>query len=200
MSLSTYTDLVNAIPTWMARSDISSAAGDFVDLAVTQCNRDLSIEPMNTRVTLSTSNEFVALPVDYKSVMALYVATSPITSLPYRTRNFIESITYGSYTGTPLVYTIVGTDIQLAPAPDMAYSLYLDYKANFPALSSSNETNWLTDNAMDLLLYASLTQAAKYVRDDAAVKLWTQEYQLALEEVKAQDRSRVGGYLEMVAG
>lgn len=196
--LSTYTDLKNAIPSWTVRPDLDVFADDFVQLALAQCNRDLDIEAMNKRVSLSTSSEFVALPADVKSVMNLYVSGNPNSELPYRTRGVIMDISAGSNTGTPSIYTIVGSDIQLAPAPASTISLYLDYKAAFPALSDSNPTNWLTINGMDALLYASLAKASEFIRDDEGAKMWAARYEQAIAELRMQDRKLVGGPLEAV--
>jgi len=83
----------------------------------------------------------------------------------------------------------------LGPAPDTTYTFHIDYYAAFKPLSTANPTNWLTDHAMDLLLYTSLLQATPYLMADERVQLWQAAYQDALQSVTLADRDRDGSAL-----
>ena len=57
-------------------------------------------------------------------------------------------------TGTPEYYAYFDdTTIYVAPTPNSNIPVEISYRRRLPALSSSNLTNWLTDNASDALLY-----------------------------------------------
>ena len=73
----------------------------------------------------------------------------------------------------------------------MYISLY--YK-RLPALSDSNTTNWLIENAPDLLRYAALTGAAVHTRDADAHQLFDgKTVQLVKRVQRTDDREAFSG-------
>ena len=65
-----------------------------------------------------------------------------------------------------------------------------DYYQKLTALSASNETNWFTDNAPDLLLFGCLLAAVPFVGDDARAPMWQAQYSAVLRDVMNQDDGR----------
>lgn len=57
----------------------------------------------------------------------------------------------------------------------------------FTAISSTTATNWVLDDHPDVYLYATLIEAAPYLKDDARVPVWKSEY---AERVAAVRRAR----------
>ncbi|GAG54717.1 unnamed protein product [marine sediment metagenome] len=126
------------------------------------------------------------MPDDFSQVMEI---TSPDTKddayldyvAPYRMANESE----------PYFYSIQGSTILL---PTGIGSVVMNYIANFPELSESNLTNWLTDNAYDVLLYGSLSHAEGYLVNDARVALWNGAYEQGINEIIAEDdKARTSG-------
>ena len=64
MSLSTYTDLRNAVTGWLHRDDLAASAVDFIALAEARFRRQLRLRQQMTTAALSTvaGTETVALP------------------------------------------------------------------------------------------------------------------------------------------
>lgn len=73
-------------------------------------------------------------------------------------------------TAIPKYYAVVQPNkLRLAgtPASALVYALY--YSAPLAPLSASNLTNWLTDNAYDLLFKCCLAESASFLRMDKAL-------------------------------
>jgi hypothetical protein len=94
-----------------------------------------------------------------------------------------------SSTGIPKYYANYDEDsIILAPTPNAAYTIDLEYNALPTGLSSSNTTTWISNNAPALLLYACLVEAFKFLKGpDNLTQMYQQSYTNALQ-VLAQEQ------------
>lgn len=115
------------------------------------------------------------------------------TELEKRTYEFINSYWPDrTLLSQPLFYSDYGfSNYILSPTPDYAYPFELGYLELPPILSSAVQTNWLTNYAPDLLLYAILVEAEPYLRNKEDLPIWEQRYQQALASVNGQDDQRV---------
>ena len=66
-------------------------------------------------------------------------------------------------------------------------NLVILYWRKIPNLSDTVTTNWLLTKYPDLYLYASLSAAEGWLKDDPRIPLWSNAAQVALEEVQAHD-------------
>jgi len=57
------------------------------------------------------------------------------------------------------------------------------YRASIPALSDSNTSNWLLEEAPDAYLYGTLMQTAPWLREDERVAMWGSLYTQAIQSV-----------------
>ncbi len=92
--------------------------------------------------------------------------------------------------GTPKGYARVGDHFQLVPVnTEGVYAVSGVYYARLPALVATppDSTNWLTDNAPDLYLAASLTEAAAFAGDTAKRDYWQERFDRALGEIQDAD-------------
>lgn len=111
----------------------------------------------------------------------------------------------------PVGYVRIGSILYLiggntsAESP-LAYSMA--YYTTIPALSDTptvveapgggtttvyNTNNWLLTKEPGLYLYASLIETAPYLKDDARLAVWGQQYSDILSSIrKADDRARYG--------
>jgi hypothetical protein len=78
-----------------------------------------------------------------------------------------------------------------APTPDAAYPLEILYYELPPLLDDANETNWLTEFAPNVLLYASLVEATPFVKDDQRVQLWQGYYDRAISALNGEDLQKI---------
>jgi hypothetical protein len=57
-------------------------------------------------------------------------------------------------------------------------------------LSPQNQTNWLTDYAPDVLLYAILLEAVPFLKNDERIPVWESAYARGLASLNQQDDAR----------
>jgi len=79
----------------------------------------------------------------------------------------------------------------LAPTPDQAYEFEVLYYERIAPLSSTNQTNWLTQYAPNAMLYGTLLQAMPFLKNDARA-IFQQKYTEAITALKTEDVARVG--------
>lgn len=190
MSVSTYSELQTAIANWLHRDDLTAKIKDFIALAESRMNGDLSAREMETRATLSASasNAYVPLPLDLMEIRRLMLQTNPTRVLKYATPDELQQdFSYSDVTGQPIAFSVIGTQIQLAPIPDSDYSIEISYCQRIPALSDSNTSNWLLTLYPDAYLYDALCEAQPYIVNDARVAVFEQRYRTAVENINAID-------------
>ena len=95
-------------------------------------------------------------------------------------------------TGIPKYYANWDNDtIILAPAPNAAYTIELAYNAQPTGLSSSNTTTWVSTNVPQMLLYACLVEAFKFLKGpDNMLQTYESYYQQALSPFAGEQMGR----------
>lgn len=79
----------------------------------------------------------------------------------------------------------------LAPTPNAADTLEILYYEQPAFLGEDFQTNWLTEYAPDLLLYASLLEATPFLKKDERVQLWQAMYDRAAQALSGEDLKRI---------
>lgn len=103
--------------------------------------------------------------------------------------------------GQPKGCSILGDQLRLHPTPDGIYPIRLTYYAAIPVLTKAAPTNWLVTKYPELLLYATLLQAAPYTGDDERVALWETLYADVRRDIEREDRaSRFGNVVQSSRG
>jgi hypothetical protein len=179
VSISTYTELQTAVANWLARDDLTARIPEFITLAEAKFNRVLLHPRMETRDTLTVntllaSPEFLDLPTDFQTMrMVRLPDETGKPRLQFLTQTQMDDYRYSTdnVTGTPVYFTIVGDELELAPTPNEDMDIEVLYRANIPALAS-NSTNWLLTLAPDLYLYGTLLEASPYIQNDERLSVW----------------------------
>lgn len=189
MSITNYSELQGSVASWLNRGDLSANIPDLITLAECQLSRDLQARGMEAKVTLSTvvGTKTVALPTDMLEMRRLQVTGAYNQPLSYRSPDELSADFSDNSSGQPVVFTVVGANVELAPIPDAVYSLELTYKQRIPALTVSNTTNWLLTNWPDAYLWASLLAATPFIMNDARLPTWSQLYTKAVQGINDVD-------------
>lgn len=185
--MNTYSSLKQSIADWLARDDLASYIDGFIDIAEARVGLRLRIRAMETTATLSTvaGQDYVALPTGFAGIRGVYRDGSPQSSMSYYTPEQLNSIANTSR--APYAFTIRGDNMVFAGPSDSVYEVELHYYQKFTALSDSNTSNWLTENAPQVLLYAALQAAAEFIRDNEQAERWSALFVRALAEVESAD-------------
>lgn len=79
----------------------------------------------------------------------------------------------------------------LAATPDDAYPAEIVYYQQLPFLDEENQTNWLTDYAPRLLLYATLLEAEPFLKNDQRIAVWQSFYDREAGMLSGEDLSKI---------
>jgi hypothetical protein len=190
----TYAELVAAIKGY-AENDFPATAGSFsstdqlntfIEQAEQRIFNSIQFPVIRKNVTGTTTsgNKYLATPVDFLSVFSIAViaANGSYEFLLNKDVNFIrEAYPTPTDLGTPAYYALFNENtFILGPTPNSNYSTELHY-FYYPESIVTAGTSWLGDNFDSVLLYASLLEAAAFMKSDPdTIKNYTDRYNEAL--------------------
>ena len=79
----------------------------------------------------------------------------------------------------------------LTPTPDAAQVWEILYYEQPALLGDDFQTNWLTEYAPDLLLYATLLEATPFLKKDDRIQIWQAMYDRAAQAISGEDLKRI---------
>jgi hypothetical protein len=201
MAITSYSTLKTEIANWVDRDDLTDHLDTFIDLTEADINRRLRIQPMETVFSGSIASGVFALPSGYRETLVMYHADAAGGEIETKPLDWlIRQYPTRSSSGRPCFAARAGSNFEFGPYPDSTYALSGIYYKAFDALSSSNETNWLTTDAPDLLLYGCLVQAEAFGWNDARLPMIKGAYEQALDHIATEDtRQRTGRAPRMTA-
>ena len=192
-----YTSLVQNIKDFMEDdgTEFSAAIDTFIDITELKLSRELRIPAFRRRATstLTANDPVISMPTDMVSLENLHlIESNNRTLLLLRSDEFMmEYWPNRTATGSPRYYAYFDDDtLYVAPTPATNISVEISYRRRLPALSSSNLTNWLTDNASDALLYGSLVEASAFNRNYALQERYMAMYQKAVQDIAQEQQVR----------
>jgi hypothetical protein len=199
-----YTTLLTAVSDWLARSDLTTFAPNYVQNWEEKFYR----QPRNFGAWMETSALAVAftstavVPTDFLALRIAYLngqMRKPLIA------SSIDQL-YTAYprsgtSGIPKWIARDGANFVFGPTPSASFTLNGTYYAK-PILLRNAATDaaahWLILNAPDLCLYGSLLEAAPMLRDPEQTGIWSQMYQQAAGDyrdlMRKQDHS--GGSMQ----
>lgn len=174
MAITTYAELQQAIADWLNRADLDQQIPDFIQLAESTLNDVLRSTYMVTNTTVSLSAGRATLPTDALEIIYTQVQDTPSSPLEQITPQQLVMLRRARTrdAATPKFYAIIGREVVVTPTPGSATSLDIDYYQQIPALSDSNTSNWLLDEAPHVYLYTSLLHATPFLMDDVRYQVF----------------------------
>lgn len=110
-------------------------------------------------------------------------------------RSYEYSTTYWpdrTQVGTPRFYADYNYgNFLIVPTPQIGSPFEITFFQRPDPLSTTNQTNWYTQYARDLLLYACLIETASYLKDDQRIATWKDYYTQAANSIKMENKERV---------
>jgi len=190
MSISTYTELKTAVANFLARDDLTSQIPNFIQLAESRMSRELETRDQEKRATatLTSGDEYIALPTDLREVRSVALTTDPKTVLTYYSPTSLDSTYSSGGSGKPLGFSIVGGEMKLRPIPDSSYTAEIIYVGGLSALSDSNLTNVVLTRHPDAYLYGALAEAYAYLLDETRAAQYMQRFSIAIDEIKVDEQ------------
>ena len=188
----TYAQLVQAIKDYTDNQETTfvDQIDQFIKNAEERILYDvqLPVFTKNQQGVLASDNKYLALPNDFLAPFSLSVITgNNYYFLLNKDVNYLqEAYPDTTETGRPEFYAIFDdTNLLVAPVPDAAYTVEFHYLYQPAGISASNTTTWLSTNASNALLYASLIEAYVFMKGEADLMTYYQtRYQECLPRVK----------------
>jgi hypothetical protein len=144
--------------------------------------------------TMNIGNPVIPKPARWRKTTSMTLSVSG-QKQPLLVRKLEYLNTYAqdvTATGVPLYYADYDYDHWLvAPTPNQAYAFEALCYTRLEPLSSSNQTNWLTQNAPNAMLFGTLKQTAPFLKNDARLAVWKSMFDEAIVALKTEDTLRV---------
>lgn len=202
----TFTTLKQDVQRYLERGD--TLASDpivfeqiprLINLAERRIARELKIQGFINVVTaqLLADNPVVTKPDRWRDTVSMFIGTG--TNNDTRSALFTRSYDYlrsywpdATQTGEPLFYSDYDYNHWLvAPTPDADYPIEILYYQLPPLLTEEAQTNWLTENAPEILLYATLLEATPFLKNDERIPVWQNMYDRAAAMLNGEDIAKI---------
>lgn len=194
----TYDSLTETVKQYLERKDqaVVNAIPTFITLAEFEIAEQIKTlgQLQIAETTLSTGNPVMQKPARWRKTVSMSITVNgkkqPVLLRKYEyLKNYWPD---ASQTSNPLYYADTDWDHwYLAPTPDQDYAMEVLYYERVAPLSSTNQTNWITQNAPNAMLFGTLLQAMPFLKNDQRT-IFQQKYTEAMQVLKGEDVSRVG--------
>jgi len=190
----TYAELKSLIQDYTQNTESQFVADlpTFIQQTEERILKSVQLPVFRKNVTGQTSdgNQYLATPTDFLDNFSLSVTVSGSqTFLLFKDVNFIREA-YPSVTSTsvPKHYAIFDdNNFILGPTPNDSYTMELHYFHRPVSLTAGSDsgTTWLSENAVNAMLYGSLLEAYIYMKGETdLISLYQQRFLEALARLK----------------
>ena len=163
-----------------------------ITLAERRIARELKIEGFIRAITtpLSIGVSTYLKPDRWRDTISMTVNGTPIQTRSYEyLRNYWPD---EAQTASPQFYADYDyANWLIAPTPNAASTLEILYYEQPALLGDTLQSNWLTEYAPELILYASLLEATPFLKNDERVQLWHCLYDRCAQAFNGQDLGRI---------
>ncbi len=202
-TMMTFESLQQDIRDYLERGDIDDTVvfdqlPRLINLAERDIARSLKIQGFINVVTttMGIGQSVYAKPDRWRSTVSMNFG---VGTAQVRTSIFPRSYEYTrvfhpdeDLTGQPEFYADYNySNWLIAPTPDQAYPLEILYYELPALLDDSNQTNFLTDFAPNVLLHGSLLQATPFLKNDARIQVWQSTYDRDLKLLNGEDLQKI---------
>lgn len=198
----TFNSLLNDLRTYLERGatlatdpTVYEQLPQLVNMAERRLARELKIQgTVNVVNSVMVPGDSVyAKPDRWRETVSMFIGTGAGNNT--RAEIFPRAYEYirqywpdPTQTGTPRFYA--DYDYQhwlIAPTPTSALPFEILYYELPPLLDDSNQTNWFTEYAPNVLLYASLLEATPFLKNDDRIPVWEGFYNRAIAALNGED-------------
>lgn len=194
----TYDNLITTVEQYLERND--AAVVNQIPTFITLCEYEIAqqIKTLGQQQvvtsTMLTGNPVIPKPARWRKSVSMNIVNGdnyqPVYLRKYEyLKNYSPADTA---TGVPLYYADYDYDHWLvSPTPDQDYTFEVLYYERIQPLDSANQTNWITQNAPNAMLFGTLLQAMPFLKNDQR-QIFQLKYDQAMQVLKAEDQLRLG--------
>lgn len=193
----TYTSLLSDVEIYAERTDAPfvSQVPRFVMMAENRLASEVRGLGIQRYVNTQLLGAILAKPERWRETVSINLTVAG-------ERRFLQPRTYDycrsfwpdpSLTDVPRYYADYEYEHFLfAPTPDQPYDMELAYYERPEPLSNANQTNWFTQYAPQLLLYATLLEAQPFLKRPERIAEFQSLYDRALQGIAQETSRRIG--------
>lgn len=196
----TYSSLISDVQTYLERTNATDPLVTQLPRLVMMAENRIATDAriLGTRRvvqgTFAIGDPVIEKPAYWRTTTSLNCTLASGAKSPIFQRTYEFCRAYwptSSQTGTPRYYADYNFDnFLVVPTPAAALQFELLYIARLEPLSDSNQTNWLTGNAPQLLLAATLLEAELWLKNFRNVDARRGAYNESLSAFKTEDSLR----------
>jgi hypothetical protein len=188
----TNTTLTTAIKEYLENTESSFVSNipNFIKATEEKILKSVQLDEFKKNVTGTgtADNTYLTMPTDFLAPFSLAVIdeNNTYTFLKLKHVSFIRDYTpVASTTGSPQYYAEFDSDtFILAPTPNSNFTFELHYFYRPQSLTDSSSTTWMSENAINALLYGSLAEGAMYLKNFESIPVYEQRFQEAIMMLK----------------
>ena len=184
-------ELRTAVGQWVARTNLP-VFSSVVKLAEEDINRDLRIPNMISTAQIGFSDNSGVLPSNFLEAVAIDIEGVTDSSLELRmvpADRFQRQPEYrddnSAGSAGPLIYSISGNSLLLAPAPGDA-TVTLTYYSKVSPLLNDGDTNVVLEEEYDVYFNAVIRYTYAWLRNEQEEAKYTQKYQISYTKANQQ--------------
>lgn len=195
MSGMTYTSLISDIALYAERDDapFTEQLPNFVSLAENRLASEVKPLGFLRVVRGNLTGNILVKPIRWRNTKSLSILEGSQSKFLFERsyeycRLYSGEVTVGNI---PRYYSDYDYEhFFIAPAPAIAYQFELLYHERPEPLSDANQTNWTTQYAPQLLLYAALLEAQPFLKTSERIPEFQAMFDRALAAILKEDSSR----------
>ncbi len=158
--ITSYTNLKTALREWFRdRVQATTYADEAIGLFEAFANTEIRHRKMVTKTDLTPTDNVYTLPSDYEGYVKVVEKASIRRRLRYMPTTAVDDHYPSRVAGLSCHFTIEGDELTAFPLS--SNDIELVYFQSLPALTSSNESNWLLAKFPNLYLHGSLLYLAE---------------------------------------
>lgn len=202
----TFTTLQDDVRSYLERGGSASTdplvfaqIPNLINLAERRISRDLKVQGFQVAVVtnMQAGVAVIAKPDRWRETISMNIGTG--TGNNTRVQIFSRSYEYcrqywpnETEVQQPVFYADYNYSNWLfVPTPDANYPIEILYYELPALLDEANQTNWLTEFAPNLLLYATLLEATPYLKNDERIPVWQTMYAQAAQALNGEDLKKI---------
>jgi hypothetical protein len=170
-----------------------------INLAERRIARELKIQGFINVVTTSIlpNSSVIPKPDRWRDTVSVFIGTgvNGDTRQPLYTRSYDYLRSYwpdATQTGQPVFYADYDYNHWLvAPTADIEYPVEILYYQLPALLDEEAQTNWLTENAPEVLLYGTLLEATPFLKNDERIPVWQNMYDRSAAMLNGEDLAKI---------
>ena len=182
----TFTNLKSQIGNWLDDQSLTAYTEMFISMAEDRHARDVRVRANTVRSTaVGADDRRLPLPEGFLGMRRLREDDITKEPLKYLTPELIATEFKAS--GTPEFFT-VHEELEFDVEIGSSTTLEILYFKKFDALSDTNASNWLLENAWGAYLFGALAEAADFIDDAESVAKWEGKYNAVIAKLADAER------------